>query len=80
VGHFRVSKSRAISGRGANRITLGSAPLENVRVRSVLLGQLGETRRDPALDSDIAGEHKEAAALDAATNGPFKGILKIDRR
>ncbi len=55
-------------------ITLGSAPLEAREFRSVVLGQLGEMRLDPALDSDIAGEHNKAAALDADTKGPLKGI------
>lgn len=55
-------------------ITLGSAPLEVREFRSVVLGQLGEMRLDPALDSDIAGEHNKAAALDADTKGPLKGI------
>jgi hypothetical protein len=55
-------------------ITLGSAPLEAREFRSVVLGQLGEMRLDPALDSDIAGERNKAAALDADTKGPLRGI------
>jgi len=55
-------------------ITLGSAPLEAREFRSVVLGQLGEMRLDPALDSDIAGERNKAAALDADTKGALRGI------
>jgi len=36
-------------------VTLGSAPLHVREFRSVVLGQLGEVRLDPALDSDVAG-------------------------
>jgi len=55
-------------------ITLGSAPLDKREFRSVALGQLGEMRLDPAINSDIAGEHNKAAALDADTKGPLRGI------
>jgi Protein of unknown function (DUF499) len=56
-------------------ITLGSAPLHVREFRSVVLGQLGEVRLDPALDSDIAGMHNKAAALDAdVVKGPLKDI------
>lgn len=56
-------------------ITLGSAPLHVREFRSVVLGQLGEVRLDPALDSDIAGTQNKAAALDAdVTKGPLKDI------
>jgi hypothetical protein len=53
-------------------ITLGSAPLHVRELRSVVLGQLGEVRLDPALDSNIAGTRKKAAALDAdVARGPL---------
>jgi Protein of unknown function (DUF499) len=55
-------------------ITLGSAPLDGREFRSVVLGQLGEMRLDPALDSDIAGERNKAAALDADTKGSLREI------
>jgi hypothetical protein len=56
-------------------VTLGSAPLHVREFRSVVLGQLGEVRLDPALDSDIAGAQNKAAALDADVGkGPLKDI------
>ena len=44
-------------------ITLGSAPLEVPEFRSVVLGQLGESRLVAAIDSDIAGSQSHARAL-----------------
>jgi hypothetical protein len=55
-------------------ITLGSAPLEVSEFRSVVLGQLGESRLVAAIDSDISSEHSHAKALDADTKGALKGI------
>ena len=55
-------------------ITLGSAPLEDPNFRSVVLGQLGESRLIAAIDADIAGEHSHARALDADTKGPLRDI------
>lgn len=55
-------------------ITLGSAPLEVPDFRSVVLGQLGESRLVAAIDSDIAGDHSHARALDADTSGPLRNI------
>jgi hypothetical protein len=56
-------------------ITLGSAPLHVREFRSVVLGQLGEIRLDPALDSDVAGAQNKAATLDAdVTKGPLKDL------
>ena len=56
-------------------ITLGSAPLDVPSFRAVVLGQLGEMRLDPGIDSDIAGDRNKAAALDAdAAKGPLKDI------
>jgi len=54
-------------------ITLGSAPLEMSDFMSVVLGQLGESRLGPAIETDI-GEHSHAGALDADTKGPLKNI------
>ena len=55
-------------------ITLGSAPLHERAFRSVVLGQLGEIRLDPAIDSDIAGDRNKAAALDADAKGALREI------
>jgi len=55
-------------------ITLGSAPLEVPEFRSVVLGQLGESRLVAAIDSDIAGGQSHARALDADTSGPLRNI------
>jgi hypothetical protein len=55
-------------------ITLGSAPLSEPGFRSVVLGQLGESRLIAAIDTDIAGEQAHAQALDADTKGPLRDI------
>ena len=55
-------------------ITLGSAPLEISEFRSVVLGQLGESRLVAAIDADISGIHSHARALDADTKGPLREI------
>jgi hypothetical protein len=55
-------------------ITLGSAPLHVSEFRSVVLGQLGEARLGPAIDTDIAGVQSHAKALDADTSGPLRDI------
>ena len=55
-------------------ITLGSAPLAEPGFRSVVLGQLGESRLVAAIDTDIAGEQAHARALDADTKGPLRDI------
>jgi len=55
-------------------ITLGSAPLAESGFRSVVLGQLGESRLIAAIDADIAGEQAHAKALDADTKGPLRDI------
>ena len=55
-------------------ITLGSAPLDVPDFRSVVLGQLGESRLIAALDADIAGEHAHSRALDADTKGALRDI------
>jgi len=55
-------------------ITLGSAPLHIPEFRAVVLGQLGETRLDTAILSDIAGEPCHARALDADTKGALRDI------
>jgi hypothetical protein len=55
-------------------ITLGSAPLAEPGFRSVVLGQLGESRLVAAIDSDIAGEQSHSKALDADTKASLKDI------
>jgi hypothetical protein len=55
-------------------ITLGSAPLAEPGFRSVVLGQLGESRLIAAIDTDIGGEQAHSKALDADTKGPLRDI------
>jgi hypothetical protein len=55
-------------------ITLGSAPLAEPGFRSVVLGQLGESRLIAAIDTDIASEQAHSKALDADTKGPLRDI------
>lgn len=55
-------------------ITLGSAPLEVPEFRSVVLGQLGESRLLAAIDADISGDQSHARALDADTKGDLRNI------
>ena len=55
-------------------ITLGSAPLHVPEFRAVILGQLGESRLDTAIDADLAGPAPRARALDADTRGPLRDI------
>jgi hypothetical protein len=55
-------------------ITLGSAPLYDPGFRSIILGQLGESRLNTAIEADIAGEQSHAKALDADTKGPLREI------
>ena len=55
-------------------ITLGSAPLDVSEFRSVVLGQLGESRLVAALDADIAGTHAHSRALDADSKGALRDI------
>jgi len=55
-------------------ITLGSAPLDVAEFRSVVLGQLGESRLVAAIDADISGAQSHARALDADTKGALKNI------
>jgi hypothetical protein len=55
-------------------ITLGSAPLEISEFQSVVLGQLGESRLIASIQSDIAGTHSHARALDVDTKGVLRDI------
>ncbi|MFQ5660234.1 MAG: DUF499 domain-containing protein [Gammaproteobacteria bacterium] len=55
-------------------ITLGSAPLSKRDFQSVILGQLGESRLQTAINADIAGDNAHAKSLDADTKGPLRDI------
>src|SRR5215813_7553214 len=55
-------------------ITLGSAPLGEPGFRSVVLGQLGESRLVAAIDADVAGEQAHSRSLDVDTKGPLRDI------
>ena len=55
-------------------ITLGSAPLDVSDFRAVVLGQLGETRLDVAIEADLAGPMAHAKALDAEAQGVLRDI------
>ena len=50
-------------------ITLGSAPLHVPEFRAVVLGQLGESRLDVAIDADLAGPMSHARSLDYGRQG-----------
>ena len=69
-----VYKESHTKARNEALITLGSAPLEWPSFRAALLGQLGENRLQGAIDTDIAGQHSHARALDADTAGPLRDI------
>jgi len=58
-------------------VTLGSAPLEAVEFRAVVLGQLGEPRLESAIVTDISGQTAIARSLDADTKGV---LMDIHRR
>ena len=68
--------SREQFGKARNEplITLGSAPLHVPEFRAVVLGQLGESRLDVAIDADLAGETAHAMALDADVKGALRDI------
>ena len=55
-------------------ITLGSAPLDALAFRAVVLGQLGETRLDAAIEADLAGPTAHARALDVDVAGAFRDL------
>ena len=65
--HFRHARTEPL-------ITLGSAPLDVPEFRAVVLGQLGESRLDVAIDADIAGEPSHASALDSDAKGALSNI------
>ena len=55
-------------------ITLGSAPLDVPEFRAVVLGQLGESRLDVAIEADLAGPMAHATALDTDAKGALRDI------
>ena len=55
-------------------ITLGSAPLDVHEFRAVVLGQLGESRLDTAIEADLAGSAAHANALDVDATGALRDI------
>ena len=65
--HFREARTEPL-------ITLGSAPLDVPEFRAAILGQLGETRLDAAIEADLAGRLAHAGVLDADQVGPLKDI------
>ena len=60
--------------RKESLITLGSAPLDIQEFRAVVLGQLGETRLDVAIEADLAGPVAHAGALDVDAQGVLRDI------
>lgn len=69
-----ASREQFRQARNEPLITLGSAPLDVPEFRSVILGQLGESRLDVAIDADIAGDTAHAKALDADAKGALRDI------
>ena len=65
--HFREARTESL-------ITLGSAPLDVPEFRAVVLGQLGETRLDAAIEADVAGPMAHAMALDVDAHGALRDI------
>ena len=55
-------------------ITLGSAPLDVSEFRAVVLGQLGESRLDVAIDADLAGPMAHTRSLDTDATGALRDI------
>ena len=70
----KAAEDGYIRARREPLITLGSAPLDVPEFRSVVLGQLGESRLLAAIDTDIAGERSHARTLDADTTGVLHDI------
>ena len=55
-------------------ITIGSAPLEVQEFRASVLSQLGESRLNTPIETDISGQHSHARALDVDTKDALKDI------
>ena len=69
-----ASREQFRQARTEPLITLGSAPLHVPEFRAVVLGQLGETRLDVAIEADLAGPMAHARALDTDTKGALRDI------
>ena len=69
-----ASREQFRQARNEPLITLGSAPLHVPEFRAVVLGQLGESRLDVAIDADLSGETAHSRALDADTKGALRDI------
>ena len=65
--HFNKARREAL-------ITLGSAPLHIPDFRATILGQLGNTLLDTAIETDLAGEMSHSMVLDADIKGPLREI------
>ena len=55
-------------------ITIGSAPLDVPEFRAVILGQLGDDRLSTPIETDIAGAHSHARALDVDSKDALKDV------
>jgi hypothetical protein len=69
-----VYKENFAKARKEALITIGSAPLSVPEFQATVIGQLGEARLVPAIESDIASQFSRAKALDSDTKGPLKDI------
>ena len=71
-----VSSAYTKGYKGAHKdplISLGTAPVENPLFRAAMFEQLGESRLEPAVTTDIAGkEHAHATRLDAEATKEIK--------
>ncbi|MCG8418451.1 MAG: DUF499 domain-containing protein [Proteobacteria bacterium] len=71
-----VSKAYSEGYKGAHKdplISLGTAPLEDPLFRAAVFEQLGESRLEPAVTTDIAGkDHAHAVRLDAEATREVK--------
>ena len=70
----RAAREQFHKARNEPLITLGSAPLDVPEFRAVVLGQLGETRLDVAIDADLAGPIAHARSLDVDTSGALRDV------
>ena len=69
-----AAREQFTKARTESLITLGSAPLDVPEFRAVVLGQLGESRLDVAIDADLAGPMAHARSLDADATGALRDI------
>jgi hypothetical protein len=59
-------------GRKEPLITLGMAPLDDTHFRAAVLEQLGESRLEAPITTDIAGAQAHAVLLDGGHSGPWQ--------